>query len=484
MLRQSGSGPPIPGPPQGATGQMLNRPLRVQEVPGGIIVPHAPIPSAPGLPPHFYAGVHDRDHQFVPLSELVRTPGPVNFARPFDWFAGRAIPHRPGAAVYAGFAADHFGHFLLESLARLWWVLETGFTGPVCFYSRTGKPPERAHFMQVMTALGLADQIEIVLDPIAFDTVIVPEAAFAIATHAHPACETVFARIARGLDACPRGDEPRRLFLSRAAMRNRRVFGETALAHAFATQGFEVIAPEQIPLEDQIRLFMAADDVAGSQGSALHSLLFRDRPARVTAFARFRDVGQNYHLIDQLKGNEAVIIASDFEMSARRHPGFRLNPHDVIDACVAQGRLNATPPPDAAQIDALLLDEVQALLEFGLHRRVAAQSSNPDMPDARVSKSYLQALAGLDLVHRFSTDRAMSALPHLATAGELDLAALLLLKSLESADTAKARAYMQSAPTAWIATLGRDIHALLDRSARRHDLSIPPQNRHQAGPPK
>lgn len=67
----------------------------------------------------------------------------------------------------------------------------------------------------------------------------------------------------------------RRLFLTRArASQSRRIANRDEIEALFTAQGFEIIAPETLPIPEQLRLIRSASFIAGEYGSALHASLF------------------------------------------------------------------------------------------------------------------------------------------------------------------------------------------------------------------
>jgi hypothetical protein len=66
----------------------------------------------------------------------------------------------------------------------------------------------------------------------------------------------------------------RRLFISRARQKHRRITNESALLEALAPYGFERIFPETLSFRDQVRLFASARVIMGTPGAALTNLLF------------------------------------------------------------------------------------------------------------------------------------------------------------------------------------------------------------------
>src|SRR6056297_1300280 len=68
------------------------------------------------------AGVLDRDGTDIPNSALIRTAGRISQSP--RKIASWRIARYHGTVIFGGYMIDHYGHFLLESLARLWFAVD------------------------------------------------------------------------------------------------------------------------------------------------------------------------------------------------------------------------------------------------------------------------------------------------------------------------------------------------------------------------
>ena len=80
--------------------------------------------------------------------------------------------------------------------------------------------------------------------------------------------ETFLPHVAGSLDG------PKRLYISRAKARRRRLIGEDALARALEHDGFTTVYLEDLPLLSQVRLFAGAQTIVGMHGAGLANLVF------------------------------------------------------------------------------------------------------------------------------------------------------------------------------------------------------------------
>ena len=201
----------------------------------------------------------------------------------------------PGRWLYGGIWFDHYGHFLLETLARAWHLAD--LAGPVVFHRAPDRPGgqiastmTRWQVELVSALFGTPSRIHFVTRPMEFEELVVAEAGCVLGerctTHQAAALATIGARITATSPTTVRLG--RMLWLSRSSLTRGCVVGEREFEAELATAGFEVIHPETMPLSDQIRAFDEAQIVAGFTGSAFHTaLLAGRRRAELIHFARF-----------------------------------------------------------------------------------------------------------------------------------------------------------------------------------------------------
>ncbi len=125
-------------------------------------------------------------------------------------------------------------------------------------------------------------------DPLRVERLVLPSRSVVVNGWAHPGARDVWQRMADAADVRPHGEK---VFFSRRAFNERkRAEGKAVrtgeqrdvrLDRVFGEAGFRVIAPEDLPLVEQIRLAGGASVLAGSAGTALHLSAFAPAQTRV-----------------------------------------------------------------------------------------------------------------------------------------------------------------------------------------------------------
>ncbi|MFZ2727301.1 MAG: glycosyltransferase 61 family protein [Methylococcaceae bacterium] len=214
-------------------------------------------------------------------------------------------------AIYGGMLFDHYGHFLLESLARVWYIYNS--TEDVYFYY-----PHKNNFIynelatwQKTILRGLfsnTERIKIINEPLVFKELIIPDAGFVIKQFfAKTQAETLLLlgqNIKASNSSC--AVVPDKIWLSRSLLNKGLIAGERKFELALSAEGFAIVHPETLSIEEQIELFEKASIIAGFTGSAFHTIVFaKNNHAKLLHFSRFKSPSENYPLCTKATGFNA-----------------------------------------------------------------------------------------------------------------------------------------------------------------------------------
>ncbi|MBU3029431.1 glycosyltransferase family 61 protein [Paracoccus marinaquae] len=268
---------------------------------------------------------------------------------------GTVMPADPariaGRHLWGGTLFFHFGHFLSESLGRLW-AAEASGAESILFTPKNprGKRPEDlvGFQKQVLARLGIELPVRILYAPAMVEDLLIPGQGFGLGALARGTPE--FRAFARRMDPDPDagpGTGARRLYISRTALPRKTgsVLGEAWLEEQLRGQGFRIYHPQQHSIDHQLRTFREATHFVGPDGSAFHLAGFIARPWQNFTLIKRRSAREYVTFVDQLKAVGAKV--------------------GVIDALVANWIRPGKHKPDDmswGELDALRLsDELQRL---------------------------------------------------------------------------------------------------------------------------
>lgn len=236
-------------------------------------------------------------------------------------------------AIFGGYLLRHFGHFLHESLCRLWWLGQGETTNPLVNDVRSrlqAKSADVVFFMphwlddgkdlpaymaEVLLGLGLpSERIRILVEPTHLRHLLIPAECWGFhfdqpAWNDHLGCdcrELMRALLdSYAIPPAPQDDglaPPEKLYITRTGLPLQlgRLLGDVFLDRLMEAAGFRIFHPERHAIAEQIRLYSLAGELVFMDGSSLYLLWFCHlrQGVRIRVILRRR---QGAWMCDQLK---------------------------------------------------------------------------------------------------------------------------------------------------------------------------------------
>jgi capsular polysaccharide biosynthesis protein len=219
--------------------------------------------------------------------------------------------------VFRSMFFKHWGHFLLESIARLWAdavhpELRALSTLYAMAYGETVIDGRYAQFLDLagvraLTPLESGRRVRLA-------KCYIPTQTFSLGSFAHPAHLDAPRRVARRLiGETARDDQP--IYFSRRdpglrGHAQRRMRNEAELETELARLGVRIVHMQNFSLAEQIALMNSHRVFIGAWGSAFHNLLFCLNPSEVSTYVLIsRWLPRDFVLVDTIVGNEAHYLA-------------------------------------------------------------------------------------------------------------------------------------------------------------------------------
>lgn len=171
-----------------------------------------------------------------------------------------------------GNASGHFGHFMLEGLARLWALEHLPRDRAARLKFLVYEPELKPFARELFELAGVpADRIVHASSVDRVSRVVTADPAMSTHHWITEPMQRVWWRATAGLTAAP----TRRIYLSRRGTRQRILVNEEQIEAVFADHGFEIVRPETLALADQIELAHSATHLAGAVGSQMYLAAFQ-----------------------------------------------------------------------------------------------------------------------------------------------------------------------------------------------------------------
>ncbi len=228
--------------------------------------------------------------------------------------------YRDQKVVYCGALIRQWGHFLVESVSRLWYWLENDDTiDRYVFISNNswfGKKEDiRGNYREFFELLGIWNRLDIVTSPIEYKEVVIPELAYSRKYYYSNQYKAIFNRvIKKALESSSHKSCPEKIFLSRARLKKavQNECGLDLLDHYFVINGYSVLYPETITLSELIQILHGAETCAAESGTLPHNFLFCEDGKKIEIIERQTTVNEIQANLDQVRDFDVTYIDAHF----------------------------------------------------------------------------------------------------------------------------------------------------------------------------
>ena len=249
-------------------------------------------------------GVVDCDGNYVELSSI---PLRVQYSYPFE-----NPEYRDEKVVYCGYLVNHWGHYLIEGVTRLWYFLENDATIDkyVFFLDENEEREIKGNYREFLELLKIWDKLEIINKPTTYREVIVPERGIVCLKSYSPKLLSVFDTVAENVIPDPSWETPEKIYYSRSQFQKgmQFEFGFAALDNFFEKNGYTILYPEKVPLSRMIHYIRNAKVVASLSGSLPHNMLFANQGQKVEIVERLVISDDNQTDVNRMRELDVTYI--------------------------------------------------------------------------------------------------------------------------------------------------------------------------------
>jgi capsular polysaccharide biosynthesis protein len=250
-------------------------------------------------------GLYKGDQRIYEVADAVAT-GAARYG--FDGAADAA----DGPYLYVGLLILHYGHFIIDTLSRLWPMLVmTGRRPKILCHRLEAYPegPEHAFLYAMLSGLGIRRE-----DVVSFDRttrisqVILAERSFHERSHVH----AIFGDLCRAAGQAYRPTAPgaaveRPVYLSKTKLRSGMncLVNEADLESALSRLGVDIVHPEELSFGAQVSLLAARGPILGPTTSAFHTAAFSAPGRRIIGLNWSYQINSNFLLFDKFNHTQA-----------------------------------------------------------------------------------------------------------------------------------------------------------------------------------
>lgn len=266
-------------------------------------------------------GVFDANGNFLKSSAQNHKGGKCQLIPKFDI---NDVPYVDENAIYLCHTGhNHFGHFLLEHINRAWCLLDKRLKdAKIVIVNEKNIDKLPNYVFELLGLLGVKKENIILLNKTTrFKNVYIPSPAFNMIAFYTDVFAEMYNRMAESVKDTK--DVYDKIYVSRCALPlDRHTFGEEQVQKIFEKNGYKIVYPETMSLEQQISLIKNCKYLAGCAGTALHLALFMKKGGTVIQIKRnnlLEDNAPVQELVNRAKGLNSIFISASLEKVKTTH---------------------------------------------------------------------------------------------------------------------------------------------------------------------
>jgi len=282
--------------------------LKIKIVENGLVIP---LEKSIKNDFSFYGGVYDYDMNLIDLSLNTRRSPPSFNYQYNEWYCGYnsdilnfKIKEESKTVVFLGAFHSHFGHFILESISRLWFFLEKN--NKDLEYVFISENDINNEFLEFIRLFGLnITNINRVKSPTRYSKVIIPEMSIRLHDYFHLSYKKIIDKMIFNV---PVESKKKVYYLSRQNIKNNRVFGEYLFELTFKILNIEFLYPENLSAIKLISKLQSSKKIIAISGTNSHNSIFIPDNATLVCLNRSPHFHPPQIMIDRMKKLKTLYI--------------------------------------------------------------------------------------------------------------------------------------------------------------------------------
>ena len=220
--------------------------------------------------------------------------------------------------IFAGYFVRHWGHFLMDCLGRSWALLDERFKDyKVAYLTRNGQKID-GNYKRFFDLLGVAERMIDVQQPTMFSEVIIPINLASEEYHS-PLFFEPFRYVGRKVSNSI--EVPDKVYFSRlhfSSAKNKEI-GERVIQNQFERNGFTVMYPEELSLDEQIAVFNKSETVVCVNGTIPLNIMFANQVNTLLVLNKMSLEHMNLSIVCKRCGVEPIYV-NVYKEPIKGHP--------------------------------------------------------------------------------------------------------------------------------------------------------------------
>jgi len=216
--------------------------------------------------------------------------------------------------VYFNFYLSQWGHYLLDVIGRLWYIIKHKKCKIIYTTDLGGNNHIKKNFLELLKIVGINEDRLIFLNEVTkFKKVIIPETSILVAKYWTKEYKYIIDKIIDGALEGYKLKKNRKIYCSRKHFSEGRsiALGEEQIESIFKENGYEIVYMEELDLVNQIRLLNECKQVVCSAGTLVHNAIFaRNEKCNFVVLNKTYKINPNIYLTNEISSASFTFIDS------------------------------------------------------------------------------------------------------------------------------------------------------------------------------
>ena len=256
-------------------------------------------------------GVVDSRYNYVQSSAMLGHNMADRLCESYD-FNRKNVEYINESVIYINHFIHHWGHYLLDVINRLWYILDKDVNKLKFVYIVRENDGDyiRGNYLELLELLGIKKENLIRINKVTqFKEVIVPEASLYPGKYFTKEYKMIFDRIIENVNI-GQIDLKSNIYCSRSQLKKakRTEIGEEELEKIFNQNGFESVYMEKMTVREQIKVINNAKTIVAISGTIPHNLLFARNAPHVIILNKTYKLNLHQFIINQISNAKVDFI--------------------------------------------------------------------------------------------------------------------------------------------------------------------------------
>lgn len=228
--------------------------------------------------------------------------------------------------IYIPIIPKHWGHFLIDAVCRLWPFIDEKYKNYTIYYDSWGFENNEltGNYKKFLEYMGIYERMKPVDKAIKVKKILIPSATMSFSESYHLKYKDIFSYVTDKImhsDSVSSLKKKENVYFTRSQLPTSKLkeIGEKDIETILYKNGYEILSPEKLSLEEQVFYFYNAKNVASMSGTIMHNIGFAGSDTKLWIMNRTCMPNHPQLMLNKLFDND-VINVDVYAQETLKHP--------------------------------------------------------------------------------------------------------------------------------------------------------------------